>query len=64
MELIKVSQDGCKRYKFEGIEFFTNSAGAILWAEDWSVTDLLEKAGLVERNFYRHLYGHVEHIVK
>lgn len=56
MELIKTFQDGSKKYKFEGIEFSTNPAGVILWAENWSVTDKLEAAGLVTRKFYKHLY--------
>jgi hypothetical protein len=64
MDIIKNYPDGSKRLKFEGIEFATNPEGVIMWAEDWTVVDLLMKAGLSTETFYKHLYGHIEHKLK
>ncbi len=62
--LIKQTKDGSKFMSYNGSNFSTNGEGKILFMENWSLIDEMQKAGLVTRKFYKNLLGHTEYILK
>ena len=61
LETIQTAKDGSKKMKFNGIEFSVNNYNKIMHADNWNVTTQLQAAGLVNRNFYKHLHGHIDY---
>ena len=63
LETIKITNDGSKQMKFNGIEFWTNRYNTIMYvpSNNWNVVDQLVAAGLATRKFYKNLYGHTEY---
>jgi hypothetical protein len=63
LETIKITNDGSKQMKFNGIEFWTNRYNKIMYvpSNEWSVVDQLVAAGLATKKNYRKLLGHTEY---
>ena len=62
-ETIKITNDGSKQMKFNGIEFWTNRYNKIMYvpSNEWNVVDQLVAAGLATKKNYRKLLGHTEY---
>lgn len=65
LKTIKITADGSKQMKFNGVEFWANSFGAIMYVPsgEWGIVDQLVSAGLAKRNFYKHLRGHNQYVL-
>ena len=61
IETIRITKDGSKLLRYNGIEFWTNSDGGIMSTNNWNVVDQLVAAGLATSKFYRELYGYTEY---
>ncbi len=63
LETIKITNDGSKQMKFNGIEFWTNRENKILYvpSNNWNVVDQLVAAGLATKKNYRKLLNHTEY---
>jgi len=63
LETIKITNDGSKQMKFNGIEFWTNRYNKIMYvpSNEWKVVDQLVAAGLATKKNYRKLLGHTEY---
>jgi len=64
LETIKVTEQGSKHMRFNGVEFWANSFGVIMQTSDWGIVDQLVATGFATRKFYKHLLGHVEYTLK
>ena len=64
LETIKITNDGSKQMKFNGIEFWTNRYNVIMLTNDWNVVDQLVAAGLATRKTYKNLMSHTEYKIK
>ena len=61
IEIVKITNDGGKQMKFNGIEFWTNRYGVIMLTNNWSVVDQLVAEGLATRKTYKSLNSHTEY---
>jgi len=51
--------------EIDGVKFkYLTENGFIIWAENWLAIEKLVKAGVVQKKFYQHCYGHVDYYYK